>query len=203
MDETESEPGEPVDGRRARRMRGRAAVVEATIDLVLEGFSPPSVEQVADRAGVSTASVFRYFDTLDELRDETTHRYFQRFAHLLDIPDIGAGTLEARIKRFVDIRHELYTATAPMARLVRNRAPKVAALHDTLRRHRATMADDIRRHFATELDHLGGALRGEIVGTIATLTSFEAWSELTEDHRRTPAQIRRGWTRALSLILAG
>lgn len=203
MNETGSEPAEPMDGRRARRARGRAAVVEATIDLVLEGFSPPTVEQVADRAGVSTASVFRYFDTLDELRDETTRRYFQRFAHLLVIPEIGEGPLDARITRFVDIRHELYTVTAPMARLVRNRAPKVAALHDILHRHRAVMANDIRRHFAAELDGLGAVFRGEMVGTIATLTSFEAWSELTEDHRRTPAQIRRGWTRALSRLLSG
>ncbi|BBY88643.1 hypothetical protein MTOK_44250 [Mycolicibacterium tokaiense] len=170
---------------------------------MLEGFSPPTVEQVADRAGVSTASVFRYFDTLDELRDETTRRYFQRFAHLLEIPEIGQGTLDARITRFVDIRHELYVATAPMARMVRNRAPRVAALHDILHRHRAGMARDVRRHFATELDGLGAVTAGEMVGTIATLTSFEAWSELTEDHRRTPAQIRRGWARALSRVLTG
>ncbi len=156
---------------------------------------------MADRAGVSTASVFRYFDTLDELRDETTRRYFERFAHLHEIPDIGTGTSDDRVKRFVDIRHQLYTATAPMARLVRNRASRVDALHELLHRHRAANAEQIGHHFAAELDRLGPGLRGELVATIATLTSFEAWSELTEDHRRTPAQIRRGWTRALVRIL--
>lgn len=201
MNQTPPEPAEPVDGRRARRERGRAAVVEATIDLVLEGFSPPTVEQVADRAGVSTASVFRYFDTLDELRDETTRRYYQRFAHLLQIPDIGAGALDARIKRFVDSRHQQYSVTAPMARMVRHRASKVAALDEILHRHRAITATDIGTHFAAELDELGAAARAELIGTIATLTSFEAWSELTEDHRRTPAQIRRGWTSVLTRLL--
>ncbi|MEW5813127.1 MAG: TetR/AcrR family transcriptional regulator [Actinomycetota bacterium] len=195
------ESAPPADGRRARRARGRAAVVEATIDLVLEGFSPPTVEQVAERAGVSTASVFRYFDTLDELRDETIRRYFERFAHLHEIPDIGVGRLDERVKRFVDIRHQLYADTAPMARLVRNRAAKVDALHDILHRHRTVNAEQIGHHFATELEGLGPALRGELIGTIATLTSFEAWSELTEDHRRTPTQVRRGWTRALLQIL--
>ncbi|AXK75229.1 MULTISPECIES: TetR/AcrR family transcriptional regulator [Mycobacteriaceae] len=203
MNHTPPEPAEPVDGRRARRERGRAAVVEATIDLVLEGFSPPTVEQVADRAGVSTASVFRYFDTLDELRDETTRRYYQRFAHLLQISDLGVGTLDVRIRRFVDSRHEQYAVTAPMARMVRNRASKVSALQEILHRHRAAMAADIGTHFAAELDELGAAARGDLVGTIATLTSFEAWSELTEDHRRTPAQIRRGWIGALTRLLTG
>ncbi|CAN5263612.1 hypothetical protein BH11ACT7_BH11ACT7_07000 [soil metagenome] len=205
MKESTSAVGEDLaaatDGRRARRERGRAAVVEATIDLVMEGISPPSVEQVAARAGVSTASVFRYFETLDELRDATTQRYFERFAHLLEIPDVGVGSLDARIKRFVDIRHELYQATAPMARMVRHRASKVSALRVTLQQHRAARAAEIRLHFATELDRLSAAQQDDLVCTISTLTSFESWSELGEDHARSAAQIRRTWTRVLARLL--
>lgn len=194
-------PAAVVDGRRARRERGRQAVVEATIDLVLEGVSPPSVEQVAARAGVSPASVFRYFETLDELRDETTRRYFERFAHLLEVPDIGVGSLEARIKRYVDIRHELHATTEPMARLVRRRAPRVSASDDTLHRFRAMRADEIRQHFAIELARLSSARQDELVATIGTLTSFESWVQLREDHARSAVQIRRGWASALWRLL--
>ena len=46
------------DGRRARRGRGRLAVCEAMIDLVFEGNLPPSADQVAERAGYSSAEEF-------------------------------------------------------------------------------------------------------------------------------------------------
>ncbi len=54
---------ETVDGRRARRERGRIAVSDAVIDLAFEGNANPTAEQVAKRAGVSVASLFRYFET--------------------------------------------------------------------------------------------------------------------------------------------
>ena len=65
---------ETIDGRRARRERGRLAVSDAVIDLVGEGNTDPTSEQVAERAGVSVASLFRYFETLEELRQETLRR---------------------------------------------------------------------------------------------------------------------------------
>lgn len=197
-----ADPAEPIDGRRARRERGRRAVAEATIDLVFEGLSPPTVEQVAARAGVSVASVFRYFETLDELRDETIRRYFDRFAHLIEIPDIGAGSRQVRIKRFVDCRQTLYATTEPMARFIRRRAPRVTALDELLHRNRATRADQIRQHFAIELENLPPGRRVELVGAISTLTSFESWAELRDDHGHNSIQIRRAWTRTLGQLLS-
>ena len=84
---------ETVDGRRARRERGRIAVSDAVIDLVVEGNADPTSEQVAKRAGVSVASLFRYFETLKELRQETLRRYFKRYDHLFQLPDITESTL--------------------------------------------------------------------------------------------------------------
>ncbi|MBG7605378.1 MAG: helix-turn-helix transcriptional regulator, partial [Actinobacteria bacterium] len=111
-----------IDGRRARRERGRLAVTDAMIDLVFEGNIPPTSEQIAERAGVSVASIFRYFDTLDDLRRATTDVYFERFAHVFEIPEIGKGVLATRIDTFVSSRVTMHEATEPMARLVRSRA---------------------------------------------------------------------------------
>lgn len=197
-----ADPTTPIDGRRMRRERGRRAVAEATIDLVLEGVAPPTVEQVAARAGVSVASVFRYFETLDELRNETARRYLDRFAHLIEIPNIGKGSSQARIKRFVDSRLEFYAATEPMARFVRRRAPTVTELDEMLHRNRVTRAAQVRQHFAAELATLSPARRVELVGVICILTSFESWVELRDDHVYGAVQIRRAWMRTLGRLLS-
>ena len=104
-----------VDGRRRRREDGRRAVVDAVIDLLLDGHTP-SVEAVAGRAGVSVASVFRYFATLDDLRHEGIHRFLERIDHLLAVPAIGSGSLDDRIDRLVRARLRYYDAAAPVAR---------------------------------------------------------------------------------------
>ena len=190
-----------VDGRRARRERGRAAVVDAMLDLVLEGVVPPSAQQVARRAGVSTASLFRYFDTLDDLREATTRLYFERFRDLFDVPHAGVGSLDERVQSFVDARVGLYDVVEPVARLARWRAVEVGDLDATLHLARATFADQIRHHFACELDELTRARRDDAVMLIATLTSFEAWDQSRHDHDRSPAQTRRAWSHAIRRLL--
>ena len=190
-----------VDGRRARRDRGRLAVTEAAIDLVLEGHIPPTAEFIAERAGVSVASIFRYFDTLDELRNETTRLYFERYAHLFDIPHIGHGAIADRIENFVSSRVSLYEATEPMARLLRWRAPQVPEMEAMLHRVRATRSDQVRIHFADELCQLTPAAAQDAVAVVSTLTSFEAWDQIRNDHARSPLQIRRAWANALTRLL--
>ena len=195
-------PGEaPVDGRRARRDRGRAAVTEAMIDLVLQGHVPPSAEQVAARAGVSVTSLFRYFESLEELRRETIRRYHERFVHLTEIADIGLGPLDERIDTYVASRLRLYETTEPMARLARSRAVAVPDIDDSLHRTRAEAADQLRHHFAAEFAGLTPARRDDLVGLVATTTSFESWMQLRDDHQRTAVQTRRAWTTALRLLL--
>jgi AcrR family transcriptional regulator len=195
-------PAHPVtDGRRARRQRGRQAVIDATLDLVFEGHVPPTVEQIAHRAGVSAASVFRYFDTLDDLRNATTEVYFDRHADLLVIPDIGDGSLATRIDNFVSSRVTLYESHEPMARLIRLRAHDQVGAAQLVHRLRATRADQVRQHFDAELGQMTPAVRDDAAMVVATLTSFEAWDQARHDHERSAAQVRRAWIAALTKVL--
>ena len=200
-------PGTPadgtptVDGRRARRQRGRLAVSEATIDLVFEGKVPPSADQVAERAGVSIASLFRYYETLDELRRETTELYFERHGHLFEVADIGEGTLEQRIGTFVSSRATLYETTEPMCRMVRLRANELSEVNDLLGLIRVARADQIHQHFDAELATLSPARGDDLVAVLVTLTSFESWDQMCHAHGRSHQQVRRAWTTALRQIL--
>lgn len=192
---------EPVDGRRARRTRGRLSVTEAMIDLAVEGHLPPTAEQVAERAGVSQASLFRYFDNLDELRQATVRRYFERYAHLFEIPDIGIGPLDERIDRFVAARFALYETTEPMARLARDRAAVVTAFGAGLHTGRALLAGHVRQHFAAELATRTPVRREDLVAVVSTLTSFESWVQLRDEHGRSGKEARRAWVEALRVLL--
>jgi AcrR family transcriptional regulator len=189
------------DGRRARRERGRLAVLDATVDLIQELQGPPTAQDVAERAGVSVSSIFRYFDGLDELRTAAHARFFDRYQHLFEVPAIGEGPLGARIERFVTARVQLYDTVAPLSRLARARAFDLPEFAATVHQVRARLADQCRAHFAPELAPSSPARRDDLVGVLASLTSFESWDQLG-DLGRTPRQIRRAWVRALGAVLS-
>lgn len=192
-----------VDGRTLRRERGRTAVTDAMIDLVLAGHLPPSVEQLAARSGVSVASIFRYFDGLDDLRRAATEVYFRRYDHLFEIPAIGEGSRVERVAAVVDVRLRLYDVAGPIGRLVRIRAHDDPTAQDNLTRLRDTYLDQLRHHFDTELAaRAAEEERADLVGVMATLTSFESWEQLRDHGHRTDADIRRAWTAALMRLLA-
>lgn len=186
-----------VDGRRARRERGRRAVIDAMIDLIFEGHLPPTVELISERAGVSEASLFRYFDTLDELRHHAIGRYFDRYAHLMEIPDIGERSIDRRVRDVVESRIAFYEATEPMARLVRRQAADVPEIRHTLTRVRSTLTDQLAHHFEPELRRLRASARRERLAVIAAITSFESWQQLSDqglDRAATARALRRALT---------
>jgi AcrR family transcriptional regulator len=193
-----------VDGRRARRERGRMAVIEAMIDLVQSGHAPPSADTIAESAGVSVSSLFRYFDGLDDLQNETAARFFERYAELFGIDNLGVGDLDRRIATLVSSRLTLYDTVAPMARLARARAlehPNVAA---SVAAMRSRQADDIRHHFGDRLRPWSTTEGDDVVDAIYNVTSFESWDILNRDRHRSTGDIRRSWTRAVrALLMAG
>lgn len=192
-----------IDGRRARRERGRLAVIDATIDLLLESGEPPTAELVAERSGVSLASLYRYFETLDAMREQAIRHYFERFSDLFDIPDIGAGPLASRIRRLVDARIHQHEVTEPVARLIRRRAGEVSQLDDALHGLRTMQSDQVHLHFADELDGTSKSVAADRVAIVATLTSFESWEQFRGVHHRGTAQIRRAWSEALTVLFDG
>jgi AcrR family transcriptional regulator len=194
-----------VDGRRQRRERGRLHVVDTMIDVLLEEGEPvtggpATAEQIALRAGVSPASLFRYFANVDELRHHAIQRYLERYGHLMEIPELGEASRERRIETLVAARIRYHETVAPVARIVRRRARDAAEIRDTLGRIRSAMADQFRHHFAPELASLRPAARRELVAVLAALTSFESWDQLDEQglDRR---QIKRALSSSVDRLL--
>ena len=180
----------------------RLAAVDAFIDLVLESGSPPTPEGVADRAGVSRATFFRYFSTLVELRNEAAARVVERFPDLFTIPAIGTGSLDERIRRFVDARVQLHETLHPLELLTRSHAARDADIASFVDAVRQLHADQVRQHFEADLQAHGPARRDDMVVAIGVLTSVESWQQFRHTFGRSLVQTNRAWRTALAGILA-
>lgn len=179
----------------------RTAAIDAFIDLLLAQGTPPRPEEVAQETGVSIATLYRYFSTLDELRHEAALRVLSRFPGLFTVADIGAGSRQERIGRFVRARAELHETLHPLELLARVNAAHdhgAARMVDSGRRF---LANQARAHFVPELDTLTPARRDDVVAAIAVLTSVESWDQYRRSHDHTPAQMRRAWSAALDRLL--
>ena len=194
--------GSRVDGRRARRERNRSGVIDAMLALLHERGRVPSAEELAARAGVSVSSVFRYFENLDDLLHQTIDTYLERYEPLFVVPDLGAGSLDRRIRTLADARLNLYEATAAIARIARRRAAEEERVAAALGEVRERLRRQLETHFAPELAGLSPAATRDTVAAIDVLTSFEGWDLLVaRDLGR--RQIRTTWIRGIGAVLAG
>ena len=199
MSTTQTSTGER--SRRSDAIERHANVIDAYVDLVLDGDLAPSPAAVAARADVSRASLFRYFASLDELRNAAMGRVFERFLHLFDLGKPPA-TRSDRIATFVNSRLRFHAELHPLALLQRRHAPTndVAAAH--IEASRQLLADQLSNFFEDDLHNVTPARRDDVVTTIAVLTSVESWHQSTQSHGRTPAQTRRAWIATISALLA-
>lgn len=189
------------DGRRARRERGRIAVIDAVFALLQEGKVPPTVDLIADRAGVSVASVFRYFDGIDDLLYQTFQRFRQRFEPLITTPTNDRAPLRTRTEAFVGARLDLYEQAGAIMAVGRLRALEHAPLVAASAEMRALLAGQVRATFATDLGGATPSASADLVAVLDALTSLESWDVMRKTHSRSRRQIKRSWTSGISAII--
>jgi AcrR family transcriptional regulator len=68
MTEQPDDSPERIDGRRQHKPQTRQALIDAALSLFgARGYDATSTEEIAERAGVSPRTFFRYFDTKDQV----------------------------------------------------------------------------------------------------------------------------------------
>jgi len=194
------------DGRHARRARGRLAAIDATFELIAEGHTPPSAQQVAERAGISTSSLFRYFETLAEMQLEALNRFAERYVHLITDPppphlDPGTASVARRVAAFVAARVELFSETASLVALAERRSLDTPAIARGLRAHRSLMADQVRRWFGPELDRVEASVAAATVGVIDSIASSAGYRLFTEIHHCDRDAITTAWQRSILAVV--
>ncbi len=190
------------DGRRLRRERNRQAVVEALLDLYQTGNLRPSTAEVAERAGLSPRSLFRYFDDVDDLTRAAVEGQLERAAPLVPVTVVPDAPLEVRVAALVEQRFRLFDAVAPAATVSRLRSPFQPVLAAELRRNRSYLRDQVRTLFALELSALDTERAVEVLAACDVAASFEAHQLLLHDQGLSPERARRAMARSLYTLLA-
>jgi len=187
------------DGRRLRRTMNREAVLDALLALFRDGIYQPSTAEIAQRAGISPRSLFRYFDDVDDLHRAALNRQLHRAFPLVDLNTEPTAPTAVKIVTVVRSRARLWEEVAPAARALRAASNRHQQLARELRRNRAFMRDQLHAVFQPELDRFGdGGLPA-----IDVMCSFEAYELLRFDQRMSRARAEAVLVAALGALLAG
>jgi TetR/AcrR family transcriptional regulator, regulator of autoinduction and epiphytic fitness len=194
--------GEAVDGRTARALRTRDAIVDACIGLVDEGVLKPTAPRIAERAGVSVRSVFQHFADLEHLFAAVAERATARFGRLLEPVPEGLALAE-RVERLVRQRCALLEEVTPLRRAAtvhglgsREITTRVQAAHDVLRSQVAAV-------LSSELAAFPDREREELLDRIDCALSWPTWEGLRTLGRRDPEWAERVVRRMVVDALAG
>jgi AcrR family transcriptional regulator len=169
-----------VDGRTARRVRNREAVLDAVLDLFAEGTLEPGAAEVAERSGVSLRSVYRYFDDTDALIRSAIARNLEKLQPLFVVEGLGAGPLVDRVERLVTARLRLYEEVAPMMRATLQQAPSNDIIRDQLALVLVRLRSQVEEMFATERGELGDPDGDDAIAVVDVLLGFHSIEHLRQ-----------------------
>jgi len=167
-----------IDGRRLRREQNRAAVLDALGELYAEGDYQPGWNAIAERAGLSPRSLFRYFDDADDLTRAAIEHNQAKARPLLDVGVTPDDPTDVKIRCLVEARLRLHEAIAPAARAARIGAPRHPLIAAQVHQTRRYLYHQIERIFAPELTRTPHAL-----AAIDVLCSFESHELLRVEQR--------------------
>lgn len=168
--------GEAVaDGRVRRSVRSRQRILDALVELVVEGELQPTGQQVADRAGVGLRTVFRHFEDMETLFSELRERIEKElWPETLARP--VEGTFEERLRTFARRRGRVFERIAPFQRAERTSRWHSPVLQDA----HAQMLREQRAHLLASFPEAAD-LPAEIRQSLEVVTAYEFWELLRTD----------------------
>ena len=195
-------PAVPADGRAARALRTREAIVEACIAMVEEGDLRPTAPRLAERAGVSVRSVFQHFDDLPSLHIAVIERISERMAALVVPPDTGLP-LDERIARFVEHRSALLEAATPFRRAAQVHGPFAPEIRRAITQAESYLTAEVAATFAPELDAVADPdERRELLEALAVAAAWSPWDVLRVEHAVPLERARAVMARTLRALLS-
>lgn len=167
-----------IDGRSARALRTREAIVDALLQLIDAGELKPPAPRIAQQAGVSLRSIYQHFDDLEALFAAAHGRYIQRLLELIEeVPD--EGPLEDRLQAFVAQRARVLEAVTPARRAALLQEPFSERLREGRDRIYQVGTWEVARVFRAELDAVADAAqRADLLVAVSMCSGWEAWDQL-------------------------
>jgi AcrR family transcriptional regulator len=188
----------PTDGRVIRGAQNHARIVQALYALVRDGNVQPTAEQVAQRAGVGTRTVFRQFDDFETLYRSLGERVQAEVMAMADLTP-PTGRLADDLRALVARRARVFEHMTPFrraGRLVRHTSA-------FLQEQDATLARTLREALAASVEpHLGPGA-ADTIEALDVLLSFEAWDRLRDEQRLSVARAQRVLLGAATTLAEG
>ena len=183
-----------VDGRTRRGERNREAIIDALIACYDDAILRPSVQEVAERAGVSARSVHNHFVDMETLRAEVAQRQWERFSRLAAPIDMEQP-IGSRVRQLVTQRAAVYEGVTPVRRAALLSRPDSPTITASLAR--------LDRTFRHELDRAFPGLDPDTLDAVDALASWDVWNRLREAQGCTVARARRIITATISTLVEG
>ena len=166
-------PPNPVpsaDGRHLRLVRGKEAALDALLALYTEGRPYPTFADIAERAGISERTLFRYFGSYDDFIAEAARTMFPKISKFFSATPIE-GDLRTRLVALADLRCKFVKQFGAMVRSVDVLAAEWQAAK--------TLTEQREKLLATQLSSWLGSERPLISDdTFALLQNLYGWRSM-------------------------
>ncbi len=182
-----------VDGRTRRGERNREAIIDALISCYGGGILRPSVQEVADRAGVSARSVHNHFVDVEALREEVARRQWERVSRLVVSIDVSRPVAE-RVEQLVAQRAAAYEEITPVRRAALLSLPDSPSIAANLARVDRVLRRELERVFGLDAD---------VLDAVDALASWDTWNRLRRAQGCSVARARRILVRTISTLVEG
>lgn len=189
------------DGRRRRRAQNREAVIDAFVTLIGSGRFDASTTEIAEQAGISARSLFRYFDDTDDLVQAAIARHHDKAKPFITVAATPDEPLARRIAAVAVARARLWDTVEASARVARMRAPVNPVLAAELARNRALQRAQLEELFAPELGAMEPDDARATLAAVEVLCSFEAHDLIRHDQGLEPGVSEAAVVRALTALL--
>ncbi len=189
-----------IDGRTARAVRTREAIVDASIALVDEGDVRPTALKVAERAGVSVRSVFQHFDDLEGLYAAIADRLVDRLSGVRVVVD-ATLPLPERIVEMVHSRGRSLEVLTPIRRAAAVHAPFSPEVRARLQAGHDLLRAELERVFADELGKRDEPARTRLLDALDTVLSWPSWENLRTLNKRSEADSQAVLEQMVSALL--
>lgn len=189
------------DGRTARALRTRDALVDATMALIEGGDLRPTAPRIAERAGVSVRSVFQHFDDLESLFSALGDRVFARVAAIGERIDRDLP-LEERVDRFIRQRCAINELVTPINRAAVLFAPTSSTINRQFQHGHRLASSSVADTFAPEV--VAAGTDGDVLlDGLTVATAWSTWNMLRLLDRRPVAEAEIVVARMVRLVLVG
>jgi AcrR family transcriptional regulator len=188
--------------------RTRQLIAAAARSRFLEkGWSGTSVRSVADRAGVSEATVYSVYGTKAGLATSLIDAAEQGANVERAIAELkeNAGNPEAQLRAFVGFDRRLYESAGDVLRILaeaRRQHPELGAAYDEGRGRGERERRTVFSSWPSNVWHDGVDV-GKALAIYALMVSLEGYDIATTERGWTPDEVEEWWHRTLAQLLLG